>query len=108
MTRHWEAPSSLTRPPRPAGAPQSGKQARSASKRLVLPGPPPSVRGSRNLQMYPKKTHTKPTEKIPLELRTKTTRRPLNRPLTQKTPFSASFWPNDVIAPVWTTRQDLV
>ena len=72
MNRHSEESSTLTRPPRPAGAPRSGKQARSVAKRLVLPGPPPSVRGSRNLQTYPKKTHTKPTEKIPLELRPKT------------------------------------
>ncbi len=72
MNRHSEESSTLTRPHRPAGAPRSGKQARSAAKRLVLPGPPPTVRGSRNLQTCPKKTHTKPTEIIPLELRTKT------------------------------------
>ena len=63
MNRHSEESSTLTRP---AGAPRSGKQARSVAKRLMLPGPPPSVRGSRNLQTYPKKTHTKPTEKIHL------------------------------------------
>ncbi len=72
MNRHSEESSILTRPHRPAGAPRSGKQARATAKRLVLPDPPPSVRGSRNLQMCPKKTHTKPTKKIPLELRTKT------------------------------------
>ena len=70
MNRHSEESSTLTRP---AGAPRSGKQARSVAKRLMLPGPPPSVRGSRNLQTCPKKTHTKPTEKIPPELRSKTT-----------------------------------
>ena len=38
MNRHSEESSTLTRPPRPAGAPRSGKQARSAAKRLVLSG----------------------------------------------------------------------
>ena len=63
MNRHSEESSTLTRP---AGAPRSGKQAGSVAKRLMIPGPPPSVQGSRNLQTYPKKTHTKPTEKIHL------------------------------------------
>ena len=31
--------------------------------------------GDETMQMCPRKTHTKPTEKIPLELRTKTNRR---------------------------------
>ena len=39
MNRHSEESSTLTRPSQPAGAPRSGKQARSVAKRLVLPGP---------------------------------------------------------------------
>ena len=59
-------------PPRPVGAPRSGKQARSAARRLVLPGPPPPVRGSRTVRINRKQTHTKSTEQFPLELRTQT------------------------------------
>ena len=81
MNRHSNESSSLTRPPRPAGAPRTGKQARSAAKRLVLPGPPPSIRGSRNPKMFPKKTHTKPTKQIPLELRAKTPFVDVRRPI---------------------------
>lgn len=61
-----------SRPPRPVGAPRSGKQARSAARRLVLPGPPPTVRGSRTVRIDRKQTHTKSTEDFPLELRAKT------------------------------------
>ena len=70
------------RPPRPIGAPRSGKQARSAARRLVLPGPPPTVRGSRTLRKERKQTHTKSTEEFPLELRIKTESVTMNR-----TPF---------------------
>ena len=70
--RSDEQPVLWHRPPRTAGAPRSGKQARSAAKRLVLPGPPPTVRGSRIVRTDRKQTHTKPTETFPLELRAKT------------------------------------